>query len=77
MVISLHIRLRFIQQSYDRAALVALPEPMREQYIAQCKMLSEASSQILLITLEYDASRMQGPPFSVTDQQVRSYGETG
>lgn len=54
---------------YDRAALVALPETMRQQYTQHLTAVSESAPQ-LLITFEYDQSLMPGPPFCVSDREV-------
>ncbi len=60
---------------YDRAALVALPLSMRRGYAAHLEAITEAAPQ-LLITLEYDQSRMDGPPFSVAGEEIeRLYGD--
>lgn len=59
---------------YDRAALIALPEAMREGYVSHYKRLFRTAS-LLLITLEYDQSKMSGPPFSVTQNEVESLFE--
>ena len=60
---------------YDRAALVALPPDMRERYAAHLLEISYAAPQ-LLISFEYDQSRMPGPPFSVPTEEVAGlYGE--
>lgn len=54
---------------YDRAALIALPPLMRRQYVTHLKnLLPEA--EMLLITLSYDQSCMDGPPFSVDEEEV-------
>jgi len=59
-----------IEFVYDRASLVALPEPMRKQYVdLLIKSLPEKVS-ILLVTIEYDQSLMSGPPFSVSESEV-------
>ncbi|MET0313797.1 MAG: thiopurine S-methyltransferase [Hansschlegelia sp.] len=59
---------------YDRAALVALPEPIRRRYAAHVTALAAGAPQ-LLVTFDYDQSRMDGPPFSVTEAEVRAlYG---
>ena len=50
---------------YDRAALIALPRPLREQYAEKLKALLPAQAPMLLITLEYEQPQMSGPPFSV------------
>lgn len=60
---------------YDRAALVALPAPMRERYVAHLRELA-ADAPILLVTLEYDQSCMEGPPFSVTDAELERHFST-
>ena len=58
---------------YDRAALVALPRETRQRYTKHLIDLTDAAPQ-LLICYEYDQSRMDGPPFSVThDEIVRHY----
>lgn len=55
---------------YDRAALVALPAPMRERYAAHLAALTAGAPQLLVCT-EYDQSRVDGPPFSVDAAEVR------
>ena len=56
---------------YDRAALVALPAEMRERYVAHLLHAVPASAPILLVSLEYDEAEMDGPPFNVTEAEVR------
>ncbi|WP_101674301.1 thiopurine S-methyltransferase [Alloalcanivorax mobilis] len=59
---------------YDRAALVALPPPMRERYAEALPGLTATAPQ-LLISFEYDQARMDGPPFSVPPAWIeRAYG---
>lgn len=59
---------------YDRAALVALPEAMRAQYATHVMELTGRAAQ-LLICFEYDQACMDGPPFSVREEEVRQrYG---
>jgi len=61
---------------YDRAALVALPAPLRERYAAHLIALTGAAPQ-LLVTFEYDQARHSGPPFSLLEAEVRTlYGAT-
>lgn len=57
---------------YDRAALIALPEAMRSAYVEKLNSLATTSRTGLLITLEYDQSVMNGPPFSVPEHEVNS-----
>lgn len=60
---------------YDRAALVALPAEMRARYAAHLLELTGAAQQ-LLISFEYDQSRMNGPPFAVPGDEIRRlYGD--
>ncbi|WP_430231929.1 thiopurine S-methyltransferase [Nitrosomonas communis] len=61
---------------YDRAALVALPEHMRNRYAAHLIVLTHATPQ-LLITYEYDQHLYDGPPFSVPEKELKQhYGGT-
>ncbi len=57
---------------YDRAALVALPEAMRRRYTAKLVELTHNAPQ-LLVCYEYDQSCMSGPPFSVTEVEVKQH----
>ncbi|MBZ9557902.1 MULTISPECIES: thiopurine S-methyltransferase [unclassified Modicisalibacter] len=54
---------------YDRAALVAMPAPMRKSYVAQVSSLSDDAPQ-LLISFEYDPREMDGPPFPVLPDEL-------
>lgn len=56
---------------YDRAALVALPESMRKDYVAACRKLLCDRPAGLLVSLEYEQELMQGPPFSVPVVEVQ------
>ncbi|MDH4199540.1 MAG: thiopurine S-methyltransferase [Spirochaetia bacterium] len=55
---------------YDRAALVALPPEMRKKYAAHLTALLDAGAKIFLVAFEYDQSKMQGPPFSVPENEI-------
>ncbi|SFE23487.1 thiopurine S-methyltransferase [Nitrosomonas sp. Nm166] len=55
---------------YDRAAFIALPSEMRKQYVHHLLHILPPAVQILLITLDYPASEMSGPPFSVSVDEV-------
>jgi len=59
---------------YDRAALVALPNPIREQYSTYLKGLTHEAPQ-LLVTFKYDENLLQGPPFSVSNGEVYEHYE--
>jgi thiopurine S-methyltransferase len=56
---------------YDRAALIALPPVMRERYVAHLGSVLPAQCRGLLITLDYDQSKIDGPPFAVADEEVQ------
>lgn len=56
---------------YDRAALIALPEAMRERYVTHLAALLPGGAQILLVSLDYDQAQMAGPPFAVNDEGVQ------
>jgi len=56
---------------YDRASLVALPAQMRKDYVNLMKKVVKNGGKYLLIAYEYDQSKMDGPPFSVTEEEIR------
>jgi len=55
---------------FDRASLVALPEEMRQQYVDKMVELQAPGTRTLLVTLTFDPAEMNGPPFSVTEEEV-------
>ncbi|HCJ30987.1 MAG TPA: thiopurine S-methyltransferase [Pseudomonas sp.] len=59
------------QGLYDRAALIALPADMRQHYVEHLANILAPSCQGLLITLDYEQEQMSGPPFAVSDAEVR------
>lgn len=56
---------------YDRAALVALPEPMRQRYTDVVYGGLPDGYRGLLLTLDYNQQQMDGPPFAVNEAEVR------
>jgi thiopurine S-methyltransferase len=56
---------------YDRAALIALPESMRGRYVAQLRRLIPPGARGLVVTLEYPPGAIEGPPFSVSEAELR------
>lgn len=61
---------------YDRAALIAFPPEMRQEYVGLLNNVLREDAVILLVTMEYEGEGMFGPPFSVTDSEVRRlYGD--
>jgi thiopurine S-methyltransferase len=59
-----------ITDVFDRASLIALPEDMRVRYAAKMAELQSPGTRNLLVSLSYDQSEMDGPPFSVTEENV-------
>lgn len=59
-----------ITDVFDRAALVALPDDMRKQYAQKMAELQKPGVRTLLVTLTYDQAQMNGPPFSVSEENV-------
>ncbi len=57
---------------YDRAALVALPEELRNRYTAHLVGITHKAPQ-LLITFEYNQSETPGPPFAVSAAEVNRH----
>jgi len=60
---------------YDRASLIALPPDMRPRYAAHLSAILPKSAAILLVTMEYRQVEMSGPPFSVSEDEVRKLYE--
>jgi thiopurine S-methyltransferase len=61
-----------IDAIYDRAALVALPEPPRDRYAAHLIDITDRAPQ-LLISYDYDQRLLDGPPFAVSNEEVRRH----
>jgi thiopurine S-methyltransferase len=60
-----------VHAAYDRAALVALPPPMREDYAASFAALMPTQSRTLLVAFEYAQPMRDGPPFSVEPDEIQ------
>lgn len=56
---------------YDRAAIVALPPDMRVKYAKKWLELLKSGGKALMISFEYDQSKVDGPPFSVEEKEIR------
>jgi len=57
---------------YDRAALVALPEHMRERYTTQIQRITHDQQQ-LLICYDYQQALLAGPPFAISQTEVQQH----
>jgi thiopurine S-methyltransferase len=62
-----------VTEIYDRASMIALPEAMRLQYSQKMAQLQRPGMRTLLITLTYPQAETAGPPFSVTEEEVREF----
>lgn len=60
-----------VEAIYDRAALVALPDGLRQRYVRHLMEITHRAPQ-LLVAIEYDANRISGPPFSIPADQVHA-----
>lgn len=58
---------------YDRAALVATPQDERPRYIDHTRSLLKYDAYRMIITMEYDQTVADGPPFSVMPEELLSY----
>jgi thiopurine S-methyltransferase len=56
---------------YDRAAMIAMNEGLREQYCSHMAAIMRPESRALLLVISYNQDKMKGPPFSVSDENVR------
>ncbi|MEE9343203.1 MAG: thiopurine S-methyltransferase [Gammaproteobacteria bacterium] len=66
-----HNLIGHIDGVYDRAALVALPEGMRRRYAFHLQSLLNPGTLMLLVTMVYPQKQMDGPPFSVSEDEVQ------
>ena len=58
---------------YDRGALVALIADLRPRYAQHTTSLLTPDAAQLLITVEYDQSVCDGPPFALGENEIRGY----
>lgn len=64
-----------VEAVYDRASMIAMPPEMRASYCQHLQAITDRRIPILLVTLEYPETEMQGPPFSVSEQEIREHYE--
>lgn len=57
---------------YDRASLIAFQPQVRPRYVAKLAELLQPGVESLLITVSYPQQQMPGPPFAVSEQEVRT-----
>ena len=58
---------------FDRGALVALTAELRERYAQHASSLLADDARQFIVTLDYDESVCQGPPFFVSPDELSSY----
>ena len=63
-------QLGHVDAIYDRAALIALPQDMRQHYAKHLTQLTHNAPQFL-ISYEYDPDSFAGPPFSVEPLEIQ------
>ena len=56
---------------FDRAAWIALPGDVRPHYVERCRQLLGPNPALLVVTVEYDQALCDGPPFSLSETEVR------
>ncbi|WP_417529143.1 thiopurine S-methyltransferase [Marinomonas shanghaiensis] len=54
---------------YDRAAMIAMPDSRRAEYVTHTLGRMSSTASLLLISLQYDGD-IQGPPFSVDEESI-------
>ena len=62
---------------YDRAAMIAIPPSTRDAYVQQIRQQTKPGTVGLLITLTYPQDEKNGPPFSLSDEDVFSLFSQG
>ncbi len=68
----------FVEESgfdalYDRGSLVALPADVRPDYAAHTRSLLTQDACLFVITVDYDQTRADGPPFSLSADEILGY----
>jgi len=56
---------------YDRAALIALPTTMQQQYVEHLTTFFTSQTRLFLVTLEYPEGQLNGPPFSINNAAIK------
>jgi len=55
---------------YDRAAIIALPENMQQQYVKHLSTFISDQTSLFLISLEFPQEELEGPPFSISSLNI-------
>ncbi len=62
-----------ISAVYDRASLVALPEPMRSRFVACQRRFFPPGCAMLLVALEYAPGTVNPPPFAIEHSEIERH----
>jgi len=62
--------IKTIDWIYDRAALIALPEILQQQYVDHLLNFLPDSATLCLISLEFPQEELTGPPFAIFPNDV-------
>ena len=68
--------LGMVSYVFDRASQIAMPEHMRDAYCSHLSAITE-NARLFVITMEYDQDAMQGPPFSVSEDEINKHYFSG
>ncbi len=66
--------IKTVDAVYDRASFIALPKEMRSAYKTHLVKITQSTRQ-LLVCLEYDQSKLNGPPFAINPDEVQQQYE--
>lgn len=58
---------------FDRAAFIAIHSNIQMNYVKHTQSLLKPQSKGMIITLEYDTTLMQGPPYSISEDLILNY----
>jgi len=58
---------------YDRAALIALPKKMQKSYANHLTSFIDKNTRLMLISLEFPEDELSGPPFPITQPQLKDF----
>ena len=58
---------------YDRGALVALTTDLRARYAKHTRTLLTDDAEQLVVTVDYDQAVCDGPPFSLSEEEITGY----
>ena len=59
--------------AYDRGAIVAIEPQLRKSYAQRLIELMPVGASILMVTLEYPAGEMDGPPYAIDVAKVSNF----